>query len=256
MVRITPAISGSGTGFPHARGDGPSNVLPVLADVGFSPRPWGWSGGDRPRLGPLHVFPTPVGMVRVSCPGTSWAGRFPHARGDGPNPATIDAQRALFSPRPWGWSGDSLAYVRSFAVFPTPVGMVRVPSVPSPRSVRFPHARGDGPATGSRPASRPAFSPRPWGWSGPGAQVDRVQVVFPTPVGMVRHRVQAQRHAQGFPHARGDGPSALAKAGTPPWFSPRPWGWSAVGVGSPTHPQVFPTPVGMVRLELPTYPAD
>ncbi len=53
---------------------------------------------------------------------------------------------------------------------------------------------------------------------------------------------------KGFPHARGDGPpwGAVAKNGM--MFSPRPWGWSATASAYATISNVFPTPVGMVRI--------
>ena len=73
-----------GHSFPHARGDGP--LLERLQSLGrwFSPRTWGWSawvGGNAQIYG---VFPTHVGMVRVSGKNFGAALCFPHARGDGP----------------------------------------------------------------------------------------------------------------------------------------------------------------------------
>ena len=94
---------------PHARGDGPGNLpSAVIFRPRFSPRPWGWS--ETPRAvagrsvrrsphargdGPELLAPFPVGPC------------FPHARGDGPRMRTPVATWMSFSPRPWGWSGET-----------------------------------------------------------------------------------------------------------------------------------------------------
>ena len=111
---------------------------------------------------------------------------------------------------------------------------------------RFPHARGDGPS--SRPAS-PAcsrFSPRPWGWSVLCCCYVQSEIVFPTPVGMVRNFSSSSEIPKGFPHARGDGPHENKNALRNRRFSPRPWGWSDDFHKQQRFYSVFPTPVGMV----------
>ena len=70
-----------------------------------------------------------------------------------------------FSPRPWGWSGNSIMKTPNAKVFPAPVGMVRIQYrqflcekvFPAPvgmvrsnigvngKPYSFPRARGDGP---------------------------------------------------------------------------------------------------------------
>ena len=77
------------------------------------------------------------------------------------------------------------------------------------RWVGFPHARGDGPLSGSRKTCASSFSPRPWGWSDINVSLIRVLNVFPTPVGMVRFQLRNLRNNNRFPHARGDGPRIL-----------------------------------------------
>ena len=71
--------------------------------------------------------------------------------------------------------------------------------------------------------------------------------MFPTPVGMDRTGRCAWLGPFGVPHARGDGPSELARGGERVVCSPRPWGWTGrkplLGLFRP----VFPTPVGMDR---------
>ena len=88
---------------------------------------------------------------------------FPHARGDGPPPATTFRWSWRFSPRAWGWSALGETGGGSGDVFPTRVGMVRVLASMPPFSVGmvrwfglrsrpwcgFPHACGDGPGSGA-----------------------------------------------------------------------------------------------------------
>ena len=156
------------------------------------------------------VFPTPVGMVRPSWTIHSRSIGFPHARGDGPEEP-----------------GTTTRWVM---VFPTPVGMVRADGRCGTHDERFPHARGDGPTQSDDEGRALAFSPRPWGWS-----------ISRGDVGVC---------ASVFPHARGDGPQTGMTVANRIPFSPRPWGWSAGSRGRPPGTRVFPTPVGMVRIDI------
>ena len=152
--------------------------------------------------------------------------RFPHARGDGPNISPLKKETPMFSPRPWGWSGLVNAWIRVEHVFPTPVGMVRIPAPTRPPPAGFPHARGDGPGGCGATSSLRSFSPRPWGWSVVASRSPCAGNVFPTPVGMVRCSTSRKSIYHCFPHARGDGPKLRFAAISSAKFSPRPWGWS------------------------------
>ena len=68
-------------------------------------------------------------------------------------------------------------------------------------------------------------------------------------MGMVRVSLCAIRRDDRFPHARGDGPVVLANDIGMRGFSPRPWGWSAMRILKLYGHYVFPTPVGMVRVD-------
>ena len=81
----------------------------------------------------------------------------------------------------------ALSAPKTFKVFPTPVGMVRMPCDLITRVNGFPHARGDGPARSTASKGAAAFSPRPWGWSALNGEFTELLAVFPTPVGMVRY---------------------------------------------------------------------
>ena len=177
-------------------------------------------------------------------------GGFPHARGDGPQQYRPFFIPHTFSPRPWGWSVEWQCQGMGNKVFPTPVGMVRKRSMGLFSWCCFPHARGDGPCCHCLTFTVFMFSPRPWGWSEDKVVVFAHHRVFPTPVGMVRNTDSARSRVYSFPHARGDGPAVLYPGTPDEVFSPRPWGWSALHHSSCPPGGVFPTPVGMVRINI------
>ncbi len=177
--------------------------------------------------------------------------RFPHACGDGPRSSCQDARQTLFSPRVWGWSGEPDTGANRAAVFPTRVGMVRDPCCHSQVTASFPHACGDGPMVSMVSSTTSTFSPRVWGWSGPGYCHFPLDYVFPTRVGMVRRVKGNKIKSARFPHACGDGPAKNDGGAERKEFSPRVWGWSAITVGTNTTDVVFPTRVGMVRVHSP-----
>src|ERR1044071_7071647 len=111
-----------------------------------------------------------------------------------------------FSPHAWGWSVIP-DHEKAFPpVFPTRVGMVRLPSPFAMLAASFPHTRGDGPSSAPRPILCLWFSPHAWGWSGIARVKAKPENVFPTRVGMVRVMFARCRVRVSFPHTRGDGP--------------------------------------------------
>ena len=125
--------------------------------------------------------------------------------------------------------------------------MVRSLPPPFPLPTGSPHARGDGPCACRVHERHALFSPRAWGWSDIDGQLDRIEDVLPTRVGMVRLIGPASTGSIGSPHARGDGPRILARVSAAGKFSPRAWGWSAYPLGRFGGHRVLPTRVGMVR---------
>ncbi len=145
MVRIASERSDSLGGFPHTRGDGPCRPENLGSRRKFSPHAWGWSVTISPEKAILIVFPTRVGMVREELAFFTGGRCFPHTRGDGPEVDYHATTRPRFSPHAWGWSAEPAADVRTLAVFPTRVGMVRSPGSARRLCAGFPHTRGDGP---------------------------------------------------------------------------------------------------------------
>ena len=193
------------------------------------------------------VLPTRVGMVRLKSRSRSGLLVLPTRVGMVRYWRNIEARSIAFSPRAWGWSGDSC----------------------TGSNVRCsPHARGDGPGVRSTGSLVSGFSPRAWGWSAiHGRRLD-VQPSSPHargdgPAEVSRSRAPRKRS----PHARGDGPVILPLPSDAVMFSPRAWGWSGdlyrdshlpafsprawgwSGGCAPFTPcrRVLPTRVGMVR---------
>jgi len=83
--------------------------------------------------------------------------------------------------------------------------------------------------------------------------VKKALQVFPTPVGMVPATPARLVGIYRFPHARGDGPVIAAAVIMRHMFSPRPWGWSHPILATIYSSRVFPTPVGMVLIQVECY---
>ncbi len=76
-------------GFPHIRGDGPLAECRCFVSAPFSPHTWGWSVQNEETGEEIDVFPTYVGMVRLSNKFGLLKSSFPHIRGDGPRALII-----------------------------------------------------------------------------------------------------------------------------------------------------------------------
>ncbi len=112
---------------------------------------------------------------------------------------------------------------------------------------RFPHPRGDGPATDSASSATAKISPPAWGW--PEWQIRARQRTrdFPTRVGMARHPNREMPDHGRFPHPRGDGPRSFAAHPVHFRISPPAWGWPAHTRAISNVVSDFPTRVGMAR---------
>ena len=85
MVREATLDYGLKLRVPHTRGDGPIYDLSGNNYHGCSPHTWGWSGELMRELNIGMVFPTHVGMVRITQTQFILCVGVPHTRGDGPN---------------------------------------------------------------------------------------------------------------------------------------------------------------------------
>ena len=156
----------------------------ACADHLFSPHAWGWTFGGIYRRKIRQVFPTRVGVDRVTQCIQASQGRFPHTRGGGPCLAASLLQHPWFSPHAWGWTFRQAQASRRREVFPTRVGVDRVTPTWLLVLMCFPHTRGGGPCKACQDPSMLQFSPHAWGWT--DRPYDRLHdlCVFPTRVGV------------------------------------------------------------------------
>ena len=93
------------------------------------------------------------------------------------------------------------------------------------------------------------FSPRTWGWTFNGYVLATSTQVFPTHVGVDLDLHLLSAAIESFPHARGGGPYGKAVIPGGLEFSPRTWGWTWQLSGKWRTKPVFPTHVGVDRIE-------
>ena len=109
--------------FPHTRGGGPPQRWISIIVERFSPHAWGWTGGEEwPDL-TTRVFPTRVGVDRMTISHMIPMTSFPHTRGGGPQIGHIRVHINAFSPHAWGWTSAMACAIRCTPVFPTRVGV-------------------------------------------------------------------------------------------------------------------------------------
>ena len=134
---------------PRARGD--STQRPALLDgrVLCSPRPWGWSLAKRREDGRVRLLPAPAGMVPNSSTDVAPRTPAPCARGDGPERDTIPLARLRCSPRPQGWSHQTMAITRT----PSSTTNVWRAALPGRRTKSW-YSTANGPRCGSSLAAQ------------------------------------------------------------------------------------------------------
>ena len=210
---------------PHARGDGLPPPVPIRADCGSPPRPWGRPIPQRWRRSHLRFTPTPVGTAQDRQ--GLWLGHavHPHARGDGFNDLPRSLNKDGSPPRPWGrllprrrnkaggrftptpvgTAPPGRCEPADYRFTPTPVGTAAVRGSGPRRPPVHPHARGDGAPFARSTSDRTGSPPRPWGRRTRYPPGDGRLRFTPTPVGTAPWRASASSVCSVHPHARGDG---------------------------------------------------
>ena len=138
---------------------------------------------------------------------------------------------------------DSLSYLY-VEIFPTHVGVNRLPGAggdqpdhfPHTREgepisgtirnagVNFPHTRGGEPNCPIKSCPRYRFSPHTWGLTESKARCAMATRIFPTHVWVNRRPHFEFRRYCNFPHTRGGEPPIVAVANHTMAFSPHTWG--------------------------------
>ena len=251
MFRLTGSLGLEHSASPHTRGDVPDDDDYIASLADFSPHTWGCSSRTAARISARILLPTHVGMFRRSSTAAgSWTAS-PHTRGDVPQTLSAPVFSLAFSPHTWGCSESRNGSSQRVRLLPTHVGMFRRDVLPGRRQTPSPHTRGDVPIMTARVAPRPHFSPHTWGCSGSQGEVDAVDSLLPTHVGMFRSRVARPRSSRTSPHTRGDVPSSGCAVRPVGSFSPHTWGCSEGRRRSREARSLLPTHVGMFRVHNP-----
>ena len=149
----------------------------------YSPHAWGWTDpGDRAD-GIISVFPTRVGMDRLTPQKGVKMKSIPHTRGDGPSSDQVPVLLPVYSPHVWGWTAACNNPEHRDLVFPTRVGMDRSLGYSAILPCRIPHTRGDGPLSRQLVNEYGMYSPHAWGLKIFCRITDVDYAVFPTRVG-------------------------------------------------------------------------
>ncbi len=110
---------------PHGCGGGPLTTGWGARSRVYSPRMWGWTADNGMGSKVPGVFPTDVGVDRQSEARPTGPTRIPHGCGGGPGRELTLRPTTWYSPRMWGWTGQSFGPVPLALVFPTDVGVDR-----------------------------------------------------------------------------------------------------------------------------------
>ena len=130
---------------PRPRGDGPPAGAGSVLSARRSPPTRGWPGAGEFLVVFVVAFPAHAGMARRSGFRGRQGCRVPRPRGDGPEFGGCGKCGAPRSPPTRGWPGHLPVGEEDFEAFPAHAGMARRRRGPSPRRLRVPRPRGDGP---------------------------------------------------------------------------------------------------------------
>ena len=172
-------------GFPRARGDGPVTRWGTPFCPTVPPRTRGWSPSARKAYGFASGSPAHAGMVPCPPSSTAWSGRFPRARGDGPQWLDSWFDDGTVPPRTRGWSLEARRQRRLADGSPAHAGMVPLSNSSGVLSMWFPRARGDGPRIRRFLCSLDKVPPRTRGWSFSAAASTSAAIGSPAHAGMV-----------------------------------------------------------------------
>ena len=181
-------------------------------------------------------------------PGASSASRLPRLRGDGPQEADRERQRAEAPPPTRGWTLLAVVALDFVRGSPAYAGMDLIVATAPSGGSWLPRLRGDGPAAAESSA---AFTPAPpptRGWT----PVRQAEILHrpgsPAYAGMDPHPLGEDTIIARLPRLRGDGPCRVESAARRPPAPPPTRGWTPCPMrrrcarnGSPAYAGMDPT---------------
>ncbi len=153
------------------------------------------------------LFPTSVGVYRKGSFSLPTHNTIPHERGGVPLMKLIKTLENIYSPRAWGCTGSGILHRAEVRLFPTSVGVYRLPSTATNRPLSIPHERGGVPYGGNSQGSVKRYSPRAWGCTDVKGEQSAIVFLFPTSVGVYRGVCTAMVPWYPIPHERGGVPN-------------------------------------------------
>ena len=189
---------------PYACGDCADTPVPPDTACRCSLRMWGLRDVGLPLFRYAGMFPTHVGIARPRKTAGCGSPHVPYACGDCANQhAELGAGDAC-SLRMWGLRGRGGAHAGAFQMFPTHVGIARIPRFLRLHGANVPYACGDCALVNTRCVCPTECSLRMWGLRALCRRMPQVARMFPTHVGIAR--VEWNRRHLGIyvPYACGD----------------------------------------------------
>ena len=171
---------------PRTRGDGPRRQHRTSFWSGASPHTRGWTRRQVVHVAARPGFPAHAGMDLNATDTSSFVGRLPRTRGDGPS---IDHPRrapVLASPHTRGWTRGGGPRAPLWQGFPAHAGMDPPQPAEAAESQRLPRTRGDGPFDVADRDLRVRASPHTRGWTRRRRAPGRDLAGFPAHAGMDR----------------------------------------------------------------------
>ncbi len=218
------------TSFPRARGDAPGTDVPIPANPQFPPRTRGCTQPRSPRQRRPEVSPAHAGMHPLFAGILQLRFCFPRARGDAPDGTVRRVKVNGFPPRTRGCTLRAGHQTQRGSVSPAHAGMHPLGSGIRRRCTRFPRARGDAPRSDEPRYRSMRFPPRTRGCTRAGEVVVLRRHVSPAHAGMHPAPEDECADCEGFPRARGDAPSSIARRGSRSGFPPRTRGCTLTGL--------------------------
>ena len=208
------------------------------------PRAWGRRGAGAATLQPGRNTPTGVGTTCSTSISGSRSWKHPHGRGDDPTTSRAYFCAAETPPRAWGRRTGSGRRGSLGGNTPTGVGTTRRCRMPTARSWKHPHGRGDDPTVPRTSAARTETPPRAWGRL-LGLSAELVSVGnTPTGVGTTSHHRHRGTSGGKHPHGRGDDFVCALDDGDDPETPPRAWGRPRASIRWAVRWRNTPTGVG------------